>query len=84
MTMKHTITVDEELEFYGSFLNDNDYEVYMPMINSHTKTQLINAQRNLVRALWIRNRFTTYNTEENNQYARMTNIEYELLNLLTS
>ena len=78
-------TSQEHLEYYSHFLKDGDYEQYMDYINgNYDKRDLIIIQRQLVRLLWIRNRFTEYSSTDCNHYATQTNAEYnKLLNLET-
>ena len=72
-------TPEEHLEFYSKFLRDGDYEFYMQFIDGFDKRELAIVQLNLVRALWIRNRFTQYSSQENNYYARIFNEEHNKL-----
>ena len=73
------IPIEDIAEYYSKFLQDNDYEFYMPFIHSHTIDDLKNAQKNLVKALWVRNRFTKYHSGEWKFYTKLTNEEYHKL-----
>jgi len=57
------------MERYSEFLNDGDYEKYMPMIDKPN-------YKELTRIAWIMNRFTEYGSAEWNLIHALFTINY--------
>ena len=72
-------TPEEKLEIYSNFLNDGDYEKYMPMIFGYTEEERLEMQREFVRWLWIRSRFCKLDTAEHHDFERLLIYEADCL-----
>ena len=64
--------LDTVMNHYSRFLDDGDFEKYMPMIHSPDP-------RELTRIAWIMNRFTEYGSEEWNLIHSYFTINYNRL-----
>ena len=71
MHLYNSETVEEKLNWYSIFLNDDDYEKYMPKIFGYTEKEKKEVHRELVRLLWIRCRFCELDSKEHHEYERM-------------
>ncbi len=71
MYLYNSETTEEKLMWYSLFLNDGDYEKYMPLIYGYTKQQKYEIHRELVRWLWIRCRVCELDSEEHHDFERM-------------
>ncbi len=71
MYLYNSETVEYKLEWYSLFLEDGDYEKYMPMIYDYTPQEKHEVQRQLVRLLWIRARCCELDSKEHHEYERM-------------
>ena len=71
MYLYNSETVEEKLRWISLFLEDGDYEKYMPMIYGYTKKEKLAIQRQLVRWLWIRCRCCELDSAEHHDYERM-------------
>ncbi len=71
MYLYNSETTEEKLMWYSLFLNDGDYEKYMPLIYGYTTEQKHLIQRELVRWLWIRCRCCELDSKEHHEYERM-------------
>ena len=60
---------DKVMEHYSKFLNEGDFEKYMPMLDKPEP-------RELTRIAWIFNRFTEYGSEEWNLIHSYFTINY--------
>ena len=64
----NTDDFDNRVEIYSVFLKAGDFERYQPLFYEHTKEQVIEAEINLMRAVWIRNRMTVLNSKRQSRY----------------
>ena len=70
---------ERHINCYSNFLLDNDFETYQPLVYNHTKQQEIEAQRQLVRALWIKRRIPLVGTVQDSFYEGLFNVEHQKL-----
>ena len=71
MYLYNSETVEYKLNWYSLFLEDGDYEKYIPMIYGYTDKQKHAIHRQLVRWLWIRCRCCELDSKEHHEYERM-------------
>jgi len=76
-TWKHK--EDERADTYSEFLHEGDFEKYMPFIETKPKDEELLSQRELVRALWIRQRFTHHQRDLWFFYDFLLVLEYKKL-----
>ena len=74
-----TTNMDSVVQWYGYFLDYGDFERYQPLVYKHTREQWVTAQRNLVKALWIRARFPLYGSTERSFYGSLQKTELNKL-----
>ena len=74
-----TFPIEKHMEDYSLFLNDGEFERYQPFIYKHTKYEARDAQRELVRRLWISGRMFTQGTIRRSYYEGLFNVEFQKL-----
>ena len=76
--------IELHIEHYSLFLEDDDFEKYQPLVYQHFNANskdgdIKKAQRELVRALWIRSRFPMVGTIKHSFYQGLFNVEFQNL-----
>jgi len=77
-------TTNDRLEEYSKFLHEGDFEKYQPncYLDRMSKRYLIaccDAEREMLRAIWIRNRLTTYLSPDWNEMCMQVERHYAMI-----